>query len=82
MNATIKSSRDIKVGQFYRANGAAGYYYVGIRFRSGKRLLCINMTENESGQARDLCPLFPNCRTMYKEWEFVPCSQHEASHCR
>lgn len=76
----INTSRDIKVGQFYRANGAEGYYYVGIKIGRDKRLVCLNLDDTDVGHA--LNPLFPNDTDMYQQWEFVPCSQHEASNCR
>jgi hypothetical protein len=72
---TIRSSKDIIVGYFYRA-GDKPWYYVGIKYGRGKRLVVVNLSrgEVETG-AED--PLFPNDRSMYKEWDFHPITQWE-----
>jgi hypothetical protein len=70
----ISSSKDIIVGQFYRARNAAGYYYIGIQYGNTKRLVIVNMeqyeTEDEEGD-----PVFPDDTYMYTNWNFEPVSQ-------
>lgn len=71
----IRSSQDIKVGQFYKSLAAEGYYYLGIKCGKGKRLVVINLTESEVNCKCNA--LFPDERVMYIEWKFRPCSQKQ-----
>jgi hypothetical protein len=70
----INSSKDIIVGQFYRAVGANGYYYVGIQYGNTKRLIVVNMDQYET-EDEDGDPLFPDDPYMYTNWNFEPVSQ-------
>lgn len=73
----LKTTSDIVVGQFYKALGADGYYYVGIKCGLIKRLSVVNLSPQEIPLSGFPDPLFPNDTRMLKDWEFVPCSQEE-----
>ena len=71
----IRTSENIVVGQFYKALGADGYYYVGIQFGKKKRLVVVNMCPSEVWDTND--PLFDDDPYMYRQWIFIPCTQEE-----
>lgn len=73
MKSCIKSSKDIVVGQFYKA--AEDWYYIGIKYGRNKRLAVINLEPREA--ADNSCPMFPNDKSMYKDWGFSSCTQDE-----
>jgi len=54
----IKTTRDIVivVGVFYKSIKADGYFYVGAKLGSRKRLICLNPTKNDIN--RDVSPSY------------------------
>ena len=70
----LKRHSDIQVGQFYRAEGADGYYYVGVQYGKNKRLVCVNCEPHE---ATDENPFFPKDNLLLKDWEMVKCNETE-----
>lgn len=78
--SVIKTSKDIVVGQFYKALGSDGYYYIGIKIGDDKRLVVINCEKYNCEEDGNV--LFPNMSFYYKDWNFQPCSQEEVMNCK
>ena len=72
----LNSHKDIKIAQFYRADAANGYYYVGVIFGNRIRLSCINIGDSEIEDGDNFLP-----DSYVKDWLLVECSQEEAMKC-
>lgn len=70
-NKTLKSRKDIKVGQFYKSPGIDEFYYVGMKWGGEKFLSVIDLEKEENNT---ICPIDG---WFFRHWKLVECDQKE-----